>query len=247
MTGVEEKREGASVHARPRDEATESIECFILEKNLPPHAKLPSERDLCGMWGFNRTTLRSAIKRLIVEGKLYNRKGAGTFVAPPKLERDLQDAMSVSEAVYRADRSLETRVLEKQVLPAEHHVALKLQIEPGAPVFYLRRLRVIDRLPVMIEHSYVDYTRCPYLESYDFSQESLYSVLDCYGTGVHHGREEVGITYTTREEADVLKIPEGTPLFYLSGLSSDIHDRPVEHFKSVVRADQVRFSSVLTR
>ena len=65
--------------------------------------------------------------------------------------------------------------------------------------------------------------------------------------GVHHGREEVGITYAAREEADCLEVEEGTPLFYLSGVSSDINDRPVEHFKSVVRADQVRFSSVLTR
>ena len=61
-------RTGSSGHARPRDEATEHIECYILEKKLPPHAKLPSERDMCSMWNFNRTTLRSAIKRLIVEG-----------------------------------------------------------------------------------------------------------------------------------------------------------------------------------
>ena len=65
--------------------------------------------------------------------------------------------------------------------------------------------------------------------------------------GVHHGREEVGITYITEEEAQRLNMEEGQPVFYLSGVSSDINDRPVEYFKSVVRADQVRFSSVLTR
>ena len=240
-------RTGSSGHARPRDEATEHIECYILEKKLPPHAKLPSERDMCSMWNFNRTTLRSAIKRLIVEGKLYNRKGSGTFVAPPKLERDLQDAMSVSEAVYLAGRVLETRLLDRQILKADRHVAQKLQLEEGSSVFYLRRLRVVDGIPVMIEHSYVDYSRYPYLERYDFCEESLYSVLECYGVGVHHGGEEVGITYTTEEEAQRLNMEEGQPVFYLSGVSCDINDRPVEYFKSVVRADQVRFSSVLTR
>ena len=143
MTGVEERRThpDSPGHTRPRDEATEYIEYYILEKNLPPHAKLPSERDMCSMWGFNRTTLRSGIKRLIVEGKLYNRKGSGTFVAPPKLERDLQDAMSVSEAVYMAGRTLETKVLEVRVLMADHHMAQKLQVEQGTPVFYLHRDR----------------------------------------------------------------------------------------------------------
>ena len=63
---MEERRAhpDSPAHTRPRDEATEYIECYILEKNLPPHAKLPSERDMCSMWGFNRTTLRSAISTL---------------------------------------------------------------------------------------------------------------------------------------------------------------------------------------
>ena len=48
-----------------------------------------------------------------------------------------------------------------------------------------------------------------------------------------------------QEMADYLNKKSG--LLGVSGVSSDINDRPVEHFKSVVRADQVRFSSVLTR
>ena len=38
---------------RSRDEAVEKIECYIIENKLKPHAKIPSERDMCDMWNIN--------------------------------------------------------------------------------------------------------------------------------------------------------------------------------------------------
>ena len=38
----------------------------------------------------------------------------------------------------------------------------------------------------------------------------------------------------------------GAPLFYVSGISFDSQNRPIEVFKSVTRADKIRFSSILT-
>ena len=58
-----------SYKSRPRNEATERIEFYISSNNLPPYSRIPSERDMCEMWNINRTTLRSAIRRLINEGK----------------------------------------------------------------------------------------------------------------------------------------------------------------------------------
>lgn len=232
---------------RPRDEATERIECYILENNLAPHAKLPSERDMCEMWNYNRTTLRSAVKRLMVEGKLYNRKGSGTFVAPPKLERNLQDAKSTSEAILAAGRSLRTQTLCLQTIECDKHIAQHLQMQLPGRVMYLRRLRVMDGRPVTIESSYMDTVRCPSVERYDFYNESFYDILAQCGIVVDHGQERVGITYATLEEAELLQVEEGAPLFYLSGVAYDKQNCPIEYFKSVSRADRLRFSSVLTR
>ena len=78
-----------SYKPKPRDEAAETIECFIIRNNLCPHDKLPSQREMCAMWSFNRVTLCSAIERLTQEGKLYSRPGSGVYVAPPKIQRNL--------------------------------------------------------------------------------------------------------------------------------------------------------------
>ena len=232
---------------RPRDEAVEQIECYIRSRDIAPYGKLPGEREMCEMWGINRTTLRSAIKRLIEEGKLYSRKGSGTYVAPPKLERNLQDAKSTTESVRGAGHSLRNRVLDIEVKQASSYEAEKLAIPEGKKVFHLRRLRIMDGVPYMIEASTINYECCPGIESYDFCDESLYRVLNYNGVYLTQGQESVGITYATEEEAKLLQVEEGAALFFIIGVCGTPQGKPVEYFKAVARADKVRFSSVLRR
>lgn len=232
---------------RHRDEAVELIECYLQRYDLAPHAKLPSEREMCEMWGLNRATLRAALRRLIELGMLYSIKGSGTYVAPPKLERNLQDAKSTTESVRGAGHKLRTRILEAQIVEATQRVAEKLNIRPGQDVFYMRRLRIMDGIPYMIEGNYVNLRLCPRIIEYDFSDESLYRVLNYHNIFPSQGNESVGITYATENEARHLQIPEGGHLFYLSGVAEDQNGAPIEYFKTVARPDQVRFSSVLRK
>lgn len=230
---------------RHRDEAVELIECYLQRYDLAPHGKLPSEREMCDMWGLNRATLRAALRRLIELGKIYPLKGSGTYVAPPKLERNLQDAKSTTESVRGAGHKLRTRILEAQIIEATQYVAEKLNIHPGQDVFYMRRLRIMDGIPYMIESNYVNLRLCPRIVEYDFSDESLYRVLNYHNIFPCQGNESVGITYATENEARHLQIKEGGHLFFLTGVAEDQNGTPIEYFKSVARPDQVRFSSVL--
>lgn len=232
---------------RSRDEAIEKIEYYIIKNDLQPHAKIPSERDLCEMWGFNRTTLRSAIQRLVVEGKLYQKKGSGTYVASPKLVRNLQDLKSLSAEVRDCGQSLTSKILSADVIESNKQTTKKLHLPLGHKVFALTRVRYIDNEPVTVETSFLDYKRFPKLTSYDFSVESLYSVIEEeYGVQPIKGAETVGITYATDYEAELLGINAGDALFYFTGVVYDEKEDPVEYFKSIVRADKMRFSSILT-
>ena len=168
-----------------------------MQNDLAPHSKLPSERDMCSMWQMNRTTLRSAIRRLIVEGKVSHRKGAGTFVAPPKLERTLQDVKSFTDQVLQNYRSMQTRPLDVRTAAAPRAVERKLGLAEQSPVFQLRRLRCINGQPVTIEANYLDPAICPGIEQYDFSNESFYNVLEHYCITLDHGHQPIGITYAT--------------------------------------------------
>ena len=68
----------------PRTEAIEKIEDFIVVNRLTANTRIPSERDLCEMWGVSRSTLRQAVDTLVSWGVLYRVRGSGVYVAVPK-------------------------------------------------------------------------------------------------------------------------------------------------------------------
>lgn len=233
--------------SRPRDEAAEQLEYFIIQTGMQPNERLPSERQMCQMWGLNRTTLRGAIHKLIVEGKLYSKLGSGTYVAPPKMERNLQDMELMASVAAKAGKTLTSRVLSMDVIESNKQIAQKLKVTLGHKIFCLSRLRIADGIPTLIETACINYDLCPGIERHDFATESLYHVLESdYDCKVTWGQEKLSITYTTEEESAALGIPENMAVFFLSGVTEREDGMPVEYFKGVVRSDQIRFSSVLT-
>lgn len=234
--------------SRPRDEAAERIETYLMKNQFQPHTKLPSERDLCELWKLNRTTLRSAIKRLIVEGKLYNKKGAGTYVSEPKIVRNLQDSQSITELLGNAEKKFESKVLSFRVIPCTKQLSKILHIAIGRGVYELIRVRMLDQEPLMVERTCLSEDRFPGLIQADFEKKSLYEVLKHqYGVEIAGGKEKVGMTYAGKQEAEQLRVQEETALFLLDGVAWDDGAEPVESFQSWVRADKVQLFSVLKR
>lgn len=239
---------------RSRDEAIEKIEYHIIKNKLEPDEKIPSERDMCTMWGFNRTTLRASIQRLVVEGKLYQKKGSGTYIAKPKFIRELQDIKSLSEQVKEKKQVLTNKLISMDIIESNDqatqksklHLIKKLNIPLGNKIYALTRLRLIDGEPVTIETSFISYNSFPELSLHDFSKESLYSVLENhYNIKIIKGQETISIAYATEDEAQLLSIDVGQAVFHLTGIVYDEKNNPIEYFKSIIRADKMRFSSIL--
>lgn len=233
-------------YLKPREEAVEKIESYIQQNQLRPHDKLPSERDLCEALGTSRTTLRNAIKRLIIEGVIYSKRGAGTFVAPQKLVRNLQDMESLSKSAMEANKVLSTKVIYADIIECNKDLSKRMKLTLGSKIYCLQRLRLIDGIPAMIELAYFDYSLCKGIEQYDFSQESIYRTLEeVYNVKIDHGSETLSVTYVSEQESELLDVENGTPVFYLAGNVFTKDEKTIEFYKSIVRADQIRFSSIL--
>jgi GntR family transcriptional repressor for pyruvate dehydrogenase complex len=65
------------------DKIAADLQDQILQHKLRAGDKLPSERSLCAVFGVGRTTIREALKSLVVRG-LVTRKGRGAVVADPE-------------------------------------------------------------------------------------------------------------------------------------------------------------------
>lgn len=110
----------------PRTEAVEKLENYITSNHLPPNTKIPSERDLCEMWGINRTTLRFAVDMLVESGQLYRKKGSGTYIAESKLVRNLLGVNSLSTEVRQLGLPFSTHILSLRVIECTKQVSKKL-------------------------------------------------------------------------------------------------------------------------
>ena len=61
-------------------EIVKKLEDIIRQKKVLPGEKLPSEMEMCSMFGVSRTSLREALQMLSARGLITIRKGSGIYV-----------------------------------------------------------------------------------------------------------------------------------------------------------------------
>ena len=230
---------------RPREQAMEYIEAYILENRLRPHDALPPEREMCEMWGVNRSTLRSAIARLENTGRLYAVQGSGTRLSP-RFRRTLQDLQSFTEYALAGGFRPETRLLSFSRVECDKHLARRFRRTLGEKLYRISRLRMLDGIPVLIETAYIPVELAENLEEHDLINGSLFSVLtNAYGLVLDHGEEKTSITFASEEEASHLQIRAGDPVFWIVSRTDTPDGVTAEYCRTVGRADIVEMASVL--
>ncbi|WP_243429451.1 GntR family transcriptional regulator [Lacrimispora saccharolytica] len=226
----------------------EKIENHIIEKKLKPDDKLPSERAMCTMWNLNRTTLRSAIRQLVLEGKIYSKNGSGTYVSRKKLMKNLQDVEGFYETAWKAGREVSTKVVAVELYETTKSIGKKMELPLGHKLLRVARIRLLEGRPVMYETSYLDYQRFPKLEMHITENASLYEILKKeYGLDITGGREVLSIAYCDEKEAQDLSVSKGEPVISQSGVAVDENGKVFEYFKSITRSEYVCFASELQR
>ncbi|MDL2293811.1 GntR family transcriptional regulator [Ruminococcaceae bacterium OttesenSCG-928-D13] len=232
---------------RPRELAGELLEAYILEHRLQPGDKLPSERELCQRWSLNRSTLRSAMAAMERDGILHARPNSGTYLAPPKFVRNLQDLHSLSWTAADQQRVLTSSLLSVGRMECDKTLAKHFGQMLGYPVYKVVRLRSVDSEPLMVETAFIPAERAEGLQEADLEGRSLFAVLEEYGMTPERGEESIGITYATAEEAALLAVDEEAPLFWLVTRTYDQTGALMEYCRTAARPDRVRLTSVLHR
>lgn len=233
-----------SLGISPKDRATEWIRWFIDEHDLVGGDRLPPERELCEMVGVSRTALRGAIVQLVSEHVLESRQGSGTYVCPPKPVNIFQETYNFSEAVRNVGLTPSSKLVYVRMSDATGDLADSIGLPQGSPLFEIRRVRLADGVPAAIETAYVNYAICPGIERHNFESESLYDVLfEEYGVRVEHGSERISITRLNAEEAELLEVSEGMPVFFERSVEFTDSYVPVEYAKAVIIPSRLRFAS----
>ncbi len=223
---------------------------FQIQRQLEEHIRsgkftsgspLPGEAELARIFGVSRMTARQALQELTADGLAYREQGRGTFVRSPKVEKKIAHLLGFTAEMTSLGLHVSTRVISASSVPATPQLSNSLQIEPAAEVFHLNRLRFANKEPIAIEHIWISLARFPGIETYNFANHSLYSVLkEDYGVIVGSANEVIEARSASATEAQLLHIPVRSSLLVVSRTMLDKKGLPIETGRSLYRGDRYR-------
>ena len=190
---------------------------------------IPSESEMQKQFGVSRITVRRAISDLEHDGFVKKRRGAGTVVEPRKIERDLALFNSFGgSAKVRGDRP-GSIILQCRQVEASVKVAEKLGIACGDPVYFLKRLRMINGRIIGLHATFIRSDLGVTLSRDDFdTSTSLYELLESRNIQLGSADETMEAKMSNAELRRDLFLEEDQPVIYKERVTYDVSGRPVE-------------------
>jgi GntR family transcriptional regulator len=205
---------------------------------LRPGDALPSERELAERYDVARMTVRAEITRLAAEGLVERVQGRGTFVAEPRVAQ-AATLSSFTEDMKARGLTAGSRVLGQETVPADAVVARGLQIELGAPVVRLRRVRTADGDPLALEEAFLDAARFAALADAELDGASLFDVLETqFGVRFPAADQRVVAAEIVGEDANLLHVAPGRAGLKFHTILLDEDERPLAYAWSLFRGDR---------
>ncbi len=227
------------------EDVKEKIEIYIEQERLDPHDSLPSERHLAELFGVNRQTVRTALKHLRYEHRLYTVHGRGNFIAPAKYADDTSTMSSFTSGWESDGYHTKSKVLFLGIIESPLAVSTQLGLSLGSPVYALTRVRFINDDPVTYETSYLSSEICPGLDQYDFSNASLYDVLQKHFDVVPVSIDEkISAAHLSEDEKMELSSEDDLAICVKS-LAYDENGTPLEYCVAMTGADKMMLVSNL--
>ena len=192
---------------------------------------LPDEVSLARTLGISRNTLRTAIGRLVTEGRLERKAGIGTRVLEPRVHSGVGAWHSFTREMEAKGIHVETYSVKARMVAAPPEVARALKIAAEAEVLCLDRVRGWAGKPEVAFRSYF-HPRLGFSAQDDFGKP-LYDLI----------RERCSVVADqSLEEFTAVGAEEGAPLLRRERAVLDTGRRPMEFAIVHYRCDRFRLT-----
>jgi GntR family transcriptional regulator len=230
---AQSRRNGTPAYRRIQGVILKRIEAG----QLKPGDTVSSERELAKIHGVSLMTARHALAALEREGMVERRRGAGTFVAPPKIH--FNKLMSFTEQMASRGLSATSSILSSSVIDDQPHIAARLSLPSPSPLLRIERIRQAADEPFALETAYLSAEEFPDLVRAGLERGSLFSALQQhYGVVLAHADEEIDATTADPKSADLLDVSRGAPLLRIRQIIFSTTGKPTIYMLGLYRSDR---------
>jgi GntR family transcriptional regulator len=206
-----------------------------------PDSRLPTEDELSARFKVSKVTVRQALRDLSHLGYIRREQGRGTFVQRPPLRQGPRELTSFTDEMKRHRLAASSQIRERGTLAAPPDIASRLRLEPGTPVFRLKRLRFADDEPMGLQTAWLPDALVPGIADELEGSVSLYEVLrERYGLAPARARESYMAVTVSADDAALLQVPPGSAVLSVQRLACLPDGRPLEFVQSLMRGDRYR-------
>ena len=224
----------------------------ILRKKIENHewtlgSQIPTEEELCNMFGVSRATVRNAVLELVRQGYLKRQQGKGTFIFKDVISEGLTMLTSFRELMLEEGLNISTNILARTVMMPVDDLDIKLDIPKDKHIIYIKRLRTVDNEPILLQETYIPYHICPFLLEEDIDHNSLFDLIEKkYGIKITKVKNDIEISYLNADEARLIGLAVGSAAILLSQYFYS-GETLVMYTRSIKRTDRFKFLMELER
>ena len=222
------------------------VEEIIATEGLEPGDMLPTQAALAKKAGVSLITVRRALEELERAGAVRRHQGLGTFLARPRMlaapARPGGLLATINGASGTAD--IRTELLEIDRGTPSVDVAAALQIPATSTVWRVRRRRLVDGRPLILETAMIPLALAPELDHFAVALGgSLFELLaERYGLEDDFEEQLLEVVSPDSEERRLLKLTSHVQVVRLRGRSVDTTGKVFDCFEHVYPAADFIFS-----
>lgn len=138
------------------EEIANELRRRITESEYAEGEMLPDQIALAKEFNVSRMTLKKAIDIIAMEGLVFRKRGVGTFVIKSALwnsgDSKIDDYTGLSKQF--PNKKVESKIILFDIVFPPKELQALLMIEENDPVYHIKRLRIIDHKPYILEDTY---------------------------------------------------------------------------------------------
>ncbi|MCX6321697.1 MAG: GntR family transcriptional regulator [Bacteroidia bacterium] len=177
---------------------------------------LPSENELCQLYGMTRPTVRQSLSSLANGGYIRKHQGKGSIVHHLPQDIGILSVSGTTSAV--GDRNLKTKIIVKPVLkpwPNDFMFPLS-ELEKESGCIYMERVRLLDDDPIFYDISYIANINLPRITARQFENRSLFQILrDHYRIEIKGGDQRIKAIPASQKISRFLHLKKDQPVLHL--------------------------------